>query len=53
MRIRRKSDWYEYGPQHFFLILKNLEQHKAQFELLQKIKKPYTPKGINQELFDF
>ena len=53
MRIRRKCDWYEYGPQHFFLILKNLEQHKAQFELLQKIKKPYSPKRINRELFDF
>ena len=41
MRIRSKCDWYEYGenPSNFFLILKNLELHKAQFEILQKIKK--------------
>ena len=40
--------------QNFFLILKNLELHKAQFEILQKIKKSFTcHERINQELFDF
>ena len=37
-----------------FLILKHLGLHKAHFEILQKIKKPYIcRKKINQELFDF
>ena len=40
--------------QNFFLILKKLELHKAEFEILQKIKKNLTCyKSINQELFDF
>ena len=40
--------------QSFFLILKKLELHKAQFEILQTIKKNLTcHKRINQELFDF
>ena len=43
MRIRSKCNWYEYGEKSskFFLILENLELHKAQFKILQKIKKPY------------
>ena len=40
--------------QNFFLIFKKLDLHKAQFEILQKIKKKLTcHKRINQELFDF
>ena len=40
--------------QNFFLIFKKLDLHKAQFEILQKIKKNLTcHKKINQELFDF
>ena len=56
IRIRSKCDWYEYGEKSskFFLILKKRDLHKAQFEILQKIKKSLTcHKRINQELFDF
>ena len=43
IRIRSKCDWYEYGEKSskFFLILKKLELHKAQLEILQKIKKTF------------
>ena len=56
MRIRSKCDWYKYGEKSskFFLILKNLELHKAQFEILQKIEKSLPcHKRINLKLFDF
>ena len=40
--------------QNFFLILKKLELHKAQFKILQKIKNNFTcHKRINHELFEF
>ena len=40
--------------QNFFLILKNLELHKAQFKILQNMKKDLTcHKRINQELLTF
>ena len=37
IRIRSKCDWYKYGERSS--ILKNLELHKAQTEILQKMKK--------------
>ena len=41
MIIKSKCDWYEYSRKssNFFLNLENLELQKAQFEILQKIKK--------------
>ena len=57
IRIRSKSvNGTKTGKslQNSFLILKKLDLHKAQFEILQKIKKNLTcDKKINQELFDF
>ena len=38
MRIRSKYDCHEYGEKSSIFFL-NLELHKAQFEILQKIKK--------------
>ena len=55
MRIRSKCGQHEYGEKssNFFLILKNLELYKVQFDILQKIKKCTCHKRTNQELFDF
>ena len=41
IRISSKCEWYEYGEESskFFLIWKNLELHKGQFEILQNMKK--------------